>query len=264
MPCSTLTVAAPPPLSLTSIHSYSLGRATPVHLLWCKLWLQVREKHHSLPGESMLEGLCARIAAAHVPTVCVYTRLFLPLQNVNCSSEALSSRNPRRPKITEAYLTRAWWIQLRYCSWIIQHPQSEFSTKEEEEEEEVNNSSTSRGDLDSDLAAGLLSLVLIRQQAAAAEEEEGCSCQQEEEEYSQKPFHPGGSNSSWEGTKSSSCGSNGFSHKRRQQQQGKEEDPTTTKCSGRSWTDWAWKNTDNKEELKDSNTSTSHTTFDKV
>ncbi len=41
-------------------------------------------------------------------TNCVYTRLFLPLQNVNCSSEAPSSRNPRRPKITEAYLTRAW------------------------------------------------------------------------------------------------------------------------------------------------------------
>jgi hypothetical protein len=98
-------------------------------------------------------------------------------------------------------------------------PTSEFSAEEEEEEEEeeVNNSSTSRGDLDSDLAAGLLSPILIRQQATAAEEEEGCSCQQEEEEYSQKPFHPGGSSSSWEGTKSSSCGSNGFSHKRRQQ-----------------------------------------------
>jgi hypothetical protein len=41
-------------------------------------------------------------------TNCVYTRLFLPLQNVNCSSEAPSSRNPRRPKIKEAYLTRAW------------------------------------------------------------------------------------------------------------------------------------------------------------
>jgi len=41
-------------------------------------------------------------------------------------------------------------------------PTSEFSA-EEEEEEEVNNSSTSRGDLDSDLAAGLLSPVLIRQ-----------------------------------------------------------------------------------------------------
>ncbi len=94
-------------------------------------------------------------------------------------------------------------------------PTSEFSA-EEEEEEEVNSSSTSRGDLDWDPAAGLLSPVLIRQQAAAAEEE-GCSCQQEEEEYSQKPFHLGGSNSSWEGTKSSSCGSNGFSHKRRQQ-----------------------------------------------
>jgi hypothetical protein len=40
-------------------------------------------------------------------------------------------------------------------------PTSEFSA--EEEEEEVNNSSTSRGDLDSDLAAGLLSPVLIRQ-----------------------------------------------------------------------------------------------------
>ncbi len=113
-------------------------------------------------------------------------------------------------------------------------PTSEFSAEEEEEEEEeVNNISTSRGDLDSDLAAGLLSPVLIRQQAVATEEEEGCNCQQEEEEYSQK----GGSSSSWEGTKSSSCGSNGFSHKRRQQQQGKEEDPTTTKCSGRSWTD---------------------------
>jgi hypothetical protein len=114
-------------------------------------------------------------------------------------------------------------------------PTSEFSA--EEEEEEVNSSSTSRGDLDSDPAAGLLSPVLIRQQAIAAEEEEGCNCQQEEEEYSQKPFHPRGSSSSWEGTKSSSCGSNGFSHKRRQQPQGKEEDPTTTKCSGRSWTD---------------------------
>jgi hypothetical protein len=79
----------------------------------------------------------------------------------------------------------------------------------------VNSSLTSRGDLDSDPVAGLLSPILIRQQAAA-EEEEGCSCQQEEEEYSQKPFHPGGNNSSWEGTKSSSCGSNGFSHKRRQ------------------------------------------------
>jgi hypothetical protein len=42
-------------------------------------------------------------------------------------------------------------------------PISEFSAEEEEEEEEVNNSSTSRGDLDSDLAAGLLSPVLIRQ-----------------------------------------------------------------------------------------------------
>jgi hypothetical protein len=115
-------------------------------------------------------------------------------------------------------------------------PTSEFSAEEEEEEEEVNNSSTSRGDLDSDPAVGLLSPILIRQQAAV-EEEEGCSCQQEEEEYSQKPFHPRGSSSSWEGTKSSSCGSNGFSRKRRQQQQGKEEDPTTTKCSGRSWTD---------------------------
>ncbi len=110
-------------------------------------------------------------------------------------------------------------------------PTSEFSAEEEEEEEEeVNSNSTSRGDLDSDPAAGLLSPILIRQQAVAAEEEEGCSCQQEEEEYSQKPFHPGGSSNSWEGTKSSSCGSNGFSHKRRQQQQGKEEDPTTTKC----------------------------------
>ncbi len=59
-------------------------------------------------------------------------------------------------------------------------PTSEFSA-EEEEEEEVNSSSTSRGDLDSDHAAGLLSPVLIRQQAAAAEEEEGCSCQQEGE-----------------------------------------------------------------------------------
>jgi hypothetical protein len=49
----------------------------------------------------------------------------------------------------------------------------------------VNNSSTSRGDLDSDPATGLLSPILIRQQAIA-----------EEEEYSQKPFHPGGSNSS--------------------------------------------------------------------
>ncbi len=75
-------------------------------------------------------------------------------------------------------------------------PTSEFSAKEEEEEEEVNNISTSRGDLDSDPAAGLLFPVLIMQQAAAAEEEEGCSCQQEEEEYSQKPFHLGGSNSS--------------------------------------------------------------------
>jgi hypothetical protein len=56
-------------------------------------------------------------------------------------------------------------------------PTSEFSA-EEEEEEEVNSSSTSRGDLDSDPAAGLLSPVLIRQQAA---EEEGCSCQQEGE-----------------------------------------------------------------------------------
>ncbi len=74
-------------------------------------------------------------------------------------------------------------------------PTSEFSA-EEEEEEEVNSSSTSRGDLDSNPAAGLLFPVLIRQQAAATEEEEGCSCQQEEkEEYSQKPFHPGGSNS---------------------------------------------------------------------
>ncbi len=113
-------------------------------------------------------------------------------------------------------------------------PTSEFSA--EEEEEEVNSSSTSRGDLDSDLAAGLLSPVLIKQQAAAAKEEEGCSCQQEEEEYSQKPFHLGGNSNSWEGTKSSSCGSNEFSHKRKQQQQGKEEDPTTTKCSSRSWT----------------------------
>ncbi len=94
-------------------------------------------------------------------------------------------------------------------------PTSEFSAEEEEKKEEVNNNSTSRGDLDSDLATGLLSPVLIRQQAAATEEEEGYNCQQEEEEYSQKPFHPGGSSSSWEGTKSSSCGSNGFSHKRR-------------------------------------------------
>jgi hypothetical protein len=44
-------------------------------------------------------------------------------------------------------------------------PTSEFSA--EEEEEEVNSSSTSRGDLDSDPAADLLSPVLIRQQAAA-------------------------------------------------------------------------------------------------
>ncbi len=116
-------------------------------------------------------------------------------------------------------------------------PTSEFSAEEEEEEEEVNISSTSRGDFDSDPVVGLLSPVLIRQQAAIVEEEEGCNCQQEEEEYSQKPFHLGGSSSSWEGTKSSSCGSNGFSHKRRQQQQGKEEDPTITKCSGRSWID---------------------------
>ncbi len=57
-------------------------------------------------------------------------------------------------------------------------PTSEFSA---EEEEEVNSSSTSRGDLDSDPAAGLLSPVLIRQQAATTEEEEGCSCQQEGE-----------------------------------------------------------------------------------
>jgi len=141
-------------------------------------------------------------------------------------------------------------------------PTSEFSV-EEEEEEEVNSNSTSKGDLDSDPAVGLLSPVLIRQQATATEEE-GCSCQQEEEEYSQKPFHPGGNSSNWEGTKSSSCGSNSISHKRRQQQQGKEEDPTTTKCFGRSWTDWAQKNTDSKEELKDSNTSASHTTFDKA
>jgi hypothetical protein len=41
-------------------------------------------------------------------TNCVYTQLFLPLQNVSCSSEAPSSRNPRQPKITETYLTRAW------------------------------------------------------------------------------------------------------------------------------------------------------------
>jgi hypothetical protein len=80
-------------------------------------------------------------------------------------------------------------------------PTSEFSA------EEVNSSSTSRGDLDSDPVAGLSSPFLIMQQAAAAEEEE--------EEYSQKPFHPRGNNSNWEGTKSSSCGSNGFSHKRR-------------------------------------------------
>jgi hypothetical protein len=46
-------------------------------------------------------------------------------------------------------------------------PTSEFSA--EEEEEEVNSSSTSRGDLDSDPAAGLLSPILIRQQAATAE-----------------------------------------------------------------------------------------------
>jgi len=74
---------------------------------------------------------------------------------------------------------------------LMDHPApiSEFSA----EEEKVNSSSTSRGDLDSDLAAGLLSPVLIKQQTATAEEEEGCSCQQEEEEYSQKPFHPGGS-----------------------------------------------------------------------
>jgi hypothetical protein len=45
----------------------------------------------------------------------------------------------------------------------------------------VNSSSTSRGDLDSDPAAGLLSPVLIRQQAATAKEEEGCNCQQEGE-----------------------------------------------------------------------------------
>ncbi len=44
-------------------------------------------------------------------------------------------------------------------------PTSEFSAEEEEEEEEeANTSSTSRGDLDSDPAAGLLSPVLIRQQ----------------------------------------------------------------------------------------------------
>jgi hypothetical protein len=42
-------------------------------------------------------------------------------------------------------------------------PTSEFSAEEEEEEEEeVNSSSTSRGDLDSDPVAGLLSPVLIR------------------------------------------------------------------------------------------------------
>ncbi len=58
-------------------------------------------------------------------------------------------------------------------------PTSEFLA--EEEEEEVNSSSTSRGDLDSDPAAGLLSPVLIMQQAATAEEEEGYSCQQEGE-----------------------------------------------------------------------------------
>ncbi len=55
-------------------------------------------------------------------------------------------------------------------------PTSEFSA-----EEEVNSSSTSRGDLDSDPAAGLLSPILIRQQATATEEEEGCICQQEGE-----------------------------------------------------------------------------------
>jgi hypothetical protein len=59
-------------------------------------------------------------------------------------------------------------------------PTSEFSA-EEEEKEEVNSSSTSRGDLDSNPVAGLLSPVLIRQQAAEEEEEEGCSCQQEGE-----------------------------------------------------------------------------------
>jgi hypothetical protein len=58
-------------------------------------------------------------------------------------------------------------------------PTSEFSA--EEEEKEVNSNSTSRGDLDSDPAASLLSPVLIRQQAATIEEEEGCSCQQEGE-----------------------------------------------------------------------------------
>jgi hypothetical protein len=41
-------------------------------------------------------------------TNCIYIRLFLPLQKVNCSLEAPSSRNPRRLKIKEAYLTRAW------------------------------------------------------------------------------------------------------------------------------------------------------------
>ncbi len=39
-------------------------------------------------------------------TNCVYTRLFLPFQNVSWSSEAPSSRNPRQTKITEADLTR--------------------------------------------------------------------------------------------------------------------------------------------------------------
>jgi hypothetical protein len=55
-------------------------------------------------------GVDARrtVRKTHVPTVCVYTRLFLPLQNVSYSSEAPSSRNLRRPKIIEAYLIRAW------------------------------------------------------------------------------------------------------------------------------------------------------------
>jgi hypothetical protein len=106
----------------------------------------------------MLEGLCSRVAAAHVPIVCVYTRLFLPPE---CQLLVKSSKLSE-PKMTKAHRSLPHKSLVNSTSVLLTYhpaPTSEFSA---EEEEEVNNSSTSRGDLDSDPTAGLLSPVLIR------------------------------------------------------------------------------------------------------
>jgi len=113
----------------------------------------------------MLEGLCARVAAAHVPTMSqiASTLDYSFLSRISAAHQKLQALGTQDDQRSRSLPHKSLVNSAPVLFTDHPAPTSEFSTEEkEEEEEEVNSSSTSRGDLDSDPAACLLSLVLIR------------------------------------------------------------------------------------------------------